>query len=114
MTHGPCSANNPKSLYMIRRTPSSPLECSKKFPKPFCESIVIVEDGYLQYRRRNDGRTFTKPKPGALGQVVVCDNSWVVPYNLYLLQKFRYHINVEICATVYVIKYIHKYIYKGS
>jgi hypothetical protein len=38
----------------------------------------------------------------------------VVLYNLYLIWKYKAHINVEICGTIRVIKYIYKYIYKGS
>jgi len=41
------------------------------------------------------------------------DNSWVVPYNPYLLCKFNCHINVEICSDIKVVKYIYKYICKG-
>lgn len=36
------------------------------------------------------------------------DNSWVVPYNPYLLSKFNCHIHVEICADIKVVKYICK------
>jgi len=42
------------------------------------------------------------------------DNRWVFPYNSYLSWKFKAHINVQVCASVHAIKYIHKYIYKGS
>ena len=31
----------------------------------------------------------------------------------FLLKYFQAHINVEICASVQSVKYIHKYIYKG-
>lgn len=41
-------------------------------------------------------------------------NQWVVPHNRYLSRRYRAHINVECCASVKVIKYIHKYVYKGS
>jgi hypothetical protein len=37
----------------------------------------------------------------------------VVPHSPYLLAKYNCHINVEVCASVKAIKYIHKYIYKG-
>jgi len=38
----------------------------------------------------------------------------LVPYNPYLSRKYHAHINVEICSSVRAIKYIHKYIYKGT
>lgn len=41
------------------------------------------------------------------------DNSWVVPYNPYLLCKFDCHLNVEICSDIKVVNYIYKYICKG-
>ncbi|KAG2715347.1 hypothetical protein I3760_03G071900 [Carya illinoinensis] len=41
------------------------------------------------------------------------DNRWVVPYNPYLLATFDCHINVEICSTIKVVKYLYKYVYKG-
>jgi hypothetical protein len=36
-----------------------------------------------------------------------------VPYNPYLIRRYKAYINVEICITVQAVKYIHKYIYKG-
>ncbi|KAK3492687.1 uncharacterized protein B0T23DRAFT_316431, partial [Neurospora hispaniola] len=41
------------------------------------------------------------------------NNRVVVPYNLYLVLKYKYYINVEVCSIVNTIKYIYKYIYKG-
>ncbi|OWY98748.1 Helitron helicase [Phytophthora megakarya] len=41
-------------------------------------------------------------------------NKWIVPYNPYLSQKYNCHINVEVCATNKAVKYIYKYVYKGS
>ena len=40
-------------------------------------------------------------------------NQDVVPYNAYLLKRFRSHINVEKIADIRAVKYIYKYIYKG-
>jgi hypothetical protein len=37
----------------------------------------------------------------------------VVPYNPYLLQKYRAHINVELCVGIEAIKYIGGYMTKG-
>lgn len=42
------------------------------------------------------------------------DNHWVVPYNPYLTRHFKAHINIEVCSSAQAIKYIYKYIYKGS
>lgn len=42
------------------------------------------------------------------------DNSWIVPYNPYLSKNYKAHINVECCQGVAAIKYINKYVYKGS
>ncbi|GMF24254.1 unnamed protein product [Phytophthora fragariaefolia] len=41
-------------------------------------------------------------------------NQWVVPYNAYFCQKYDCHINVEVCTTIGAIKYLYKYVYKGS
>jgi hypothetical protein len=114
MLHGPCGDDNPHTPCMVRQYPHGPLACSKRFPKPFTERTMINEDGYPEYCRRDNGQTFTVRKPGFPGQEVVRDNRWVVPYNPYLLRKFHSHINVEVCATVQAVKYIHKYVYKGT
>ena len=115
MSYGPYGLNNnPKAPYIVRKTPAALLVYQKRFPKAFAATTIIRKDGYPEYRRRNDGRTFTVRKPGFPGQEVVRNNRWVVPYNPYLLQKFRSHINIEICVSVQAIKYIHKYVYKGT
>ena len=86
MSYGPCGLNdNPKAPCMVRKTPAAPLACQKRFPKAFAATTIICEDGYPEYRRRDDGRTFTVRKPGFPDQEVVRDNRWVVPYNPYLL-----------------------------
>ena len=36
-----------------------------------------------------------------------------MPYNPFLIRYFEAHINVEICASVKSVKYLHKYVYKG-
>jgi hypothetical protein len=114
MCHGPCGVDYPNSPCMVRKTPTAPLKCQKRFPKAFTATTIVREDGYPEYRRRDNGRTFTVRKPGFPDREVVRDNRWVVPYNPYLLQRFRSHINVEVCASVQSIKYIHKYVYKGT
>ena len=41
------------------------------------------------------------------------DNQFAAPYNHALALCYRCHINVEVCATVRSVKYLHKYMYKG-
>jgi hypothetical protein len=97
----------------------------KTHPKEFTEETIFGEDGYPAYARPDNGCTFTDRHGN------IHDNRDIVPYNPYLSAKygetqfFAYffkipdcintdcHINVEICASVKAIKYIHKYIYKG-
>ena len=67
----------------------------------------MYEDRYPVYRRRRNGRVYIVRG----GKQV--DNRDVVPYNLYLSKMFNCHINVEVCAGIRCVKYIHKYIYKG-
>jgi hypothetical protein len=118
MSHGPCGPDYKKAPCMqvpVRKEPclfaNDQPRCMKRYPKAWCETTIVGEDGYPRYRRRNDGRTFTSIHKG---KEFVRNNSWVVPYNPFLTMKFRAHINVEICATVSAIKYIGKYIYKGA
>jgi hypothetical protein len=43
----------------------------------------------------------------------VLDNRWVVPYNPYLLMRYNWHISIEVCSSIKVVKHLFKYIYKG-
>jgi hypothetical protein len=98
--HGPCGNLNPKSGCMQDKF------CTKNYPRDFLNETVTDENGYPRYRRRNTGTYLIRNKN--------IDNRWVVPYNPFLSTKYNCHINVEICSTIKAIKYIHKYIYKGS
>jgi len=42
------------------------------------------------------------------------DNRWIVPYSPILSKTFKAHINDESCHSVKSIKYIYKYVTKGS
>ncbi|GMF62025.1 unnamed protein product [Phytophthora fragariaefolia] len=87
-------------------------KCTKGFPKPLLEVTQANLDGFPLYRRR-------RREPGVLifkdrqydNETV---NQWVGPYNAYLCQKYDCHINVEVCTTIGAIKYLYKYVYKGS
>ena len=100
MIHGPCGTNNPSSPCM------NDGYCQKNFPKEYKDETFMNTNGYPEYRRRNNGTTIQ------VGRHSV-DNRYVVPFNVYLLKKYRAHINVEICSSVESIKYIFKYVYKG-
>ncbi|XP_035837612.1 uncharacterized protein LOC110893035 [Helianthus annuus] len=81
-------------------------KCMKHFPKPFYRETTIDEDGYPVYRRRDTKIFFKKGK-------TKLDNRFVVPYNRYLLLKYKSHINVEWCNQSRAIKYLFKYLNKG-
>ena len=55
--------------------------------------------------------TFIKKK--AKNKKEVFDNSRVVPHNIFLLMKYRCHMNVEVCNSISAVKYLYKYVYKG-
>lgn len=104
MVHGSCGAFNHNSPCMIEG------RCSKKFPKQFQSNTSSGDDGYPKYRRlspEEGGKTCTI-------QNHEIDNRWNVPYNKLLLKIFGGHINVELCSSVKSIKYVTKYINKGS
>ncbi|XP_028968407.1 uncharacterized protein LOC100900896 [Galendromus occidentalis] len=97
MFHGPCGDLNPRCVCMVNG------KCSKRYPKRLIPSTITGNDGYPQYRRRSveDG-------------VTILDNTWIVPYSPLLSKTFKAHINVEYCNSVKSIKYICKYVNKGS
>lgn len=102
MIHGPCGKQN-------KGSPCMDIDkevCTKRFPKEFSER-TIVTSGYPKYRRRQDYKiiNFSGKK--------WADNTYVIPYNPYLLLRFNCHINIEVCSTVLCVKYLFKYCYKG-
>ncbi|QQP49076.1 ATP-dependent DNA helicase, partial [Caligus rogercresseyi] len=104
MVHGPCGDLNRNSNCMEKG------KCTKRFPRQMLQATQTGEDGYPLYRRRTpeDGG-FTARKKG-----LQLDNRWVVPHSPLLCKLFMSHINVEFCNSVKAIKYICKYINKGS
>jgi hypothetical protein len=109
MIHGP----------FCNRNPISPCnkegKCTKRYPRQLLKETQTGEDGYPQYRRRSPedgGQVFSRRMPD--GSELAVDNSWVVPYCPLLSRIFHAHINVEYCNSIKSIKYVCKYVMKGS
>jgi len=111
MVHGPCGKYNAKSPCCDAEG-----ECSKHFPYDLQSKTQMTGEGYPNYRRRgvHEGGHVYKYQKSKNVDPIILDNGWVVPYNPFLLKLFEAHINVEICSTVKAVKYLHKYVFKGS
>ena len=104
MIHGPCGPDKLNAPCTING------KCSKGYPRSFLTHTVTGLDGYPLYRRRS-------VKQGGKSVTIAnkqIENNFVVPYNPTLSRMFDAHINVEYCASIKSIKYICKYINKGS
>ncbi|XP_019240003.1 PREDICTED: uncharacterized protein LOC109219999 [Nicotiana attenuata] len=101
MMHGPCGEHNHHCPCMKQG------KCTKHFPKKFNDRTTFDADGFPIYKRRNTGTQVKK-------NGVLLDNRYVVPYNKNLIVKFGAHINVELCNYSRSVKYLFKYVNKGS
>lgn len=112
MIHGPCGLINTQSPCMKNG------KCSKNHPKQLIAETQTSEDGYPKYRRRapsDGGESYDMNiKINGKSEKIIVDNSWVVPHSPLLCRMFDSHINVEFCNSVKSIKYILKYVYKGT
>uniref|UniRef100_A0A803NJP1 ATP-dependent DNA helicase n=1 Tax=Cannabis sativa TaxID=3483 RepID=A0A803NJP1_CANSA len=101
MIHGPCGKLNTKSPCMMKD------KCTKHFLKKFNDKTTIDTDSFPIYKRRDTGIRVEKKN-------ILLDNRYVVPYHRNLIVKFDAHINVELCNYSRSIKYLFKYVHKGS
>jgi hypothetical protein len=108
MIHGLCGTLNQNASCMVDG------KCSKCYPRTLMSETIIGNDDYPLYRQwslADNGRsTIVKINQ----QDIEIDNRWIVPYLPILSKTFKAHINVESCHSVKSIKYIYKYVTKGS
>ncbi|XP_076916723.1 uncharacterized protein LOC143576541 [Bidens hawaiensis] len=101
MIHGPCGLARPNAPCMDGGV------CSKGFPKRYQASTTFDKNGYIKYKRSAYGFSVKKND-------IEVDNAYIVPYNRTLSLLFNAHINVEYCGWNMMIKYLFKYVSKGS
>ncbi|XP_050338078.1 uncharacterized protein LOC126764437 [Bactrocera neohumeralis] len=108
MIHGPYGVLNINSPCMIDG------KSSKRYPRALTSDTITGNDGYPLYRRRSTEDNGQSVMMNIRHQEIIVDNRWVVPYSQLLSKIFQSHINVEYCNSVKSIKYICKYVNKGS
>ncbi|KAG2996333.1 hypothetical protein PC121_g20738 [Phytophthora cactorum] len=106
MIHGPCGAAHLNAVCMKDG------KCTKGFPKPLSEVTKGNVAGYPVYRRRRREAGVVLINGKEYDSETI--NQWMVPYNPYLSQEYNCHINVEVCTAITPVKYLYKYVYKGS
>ena len=108
MIHGPCGRKFRKNFPCWDKDRNC---CSKFYPRPANVTTHVDGNGFVQYYRdyRNKGFITT-----IRGQNIEVHDGWVVPYNPALLLKYEAHINLELCSTRRILKYLFKYLMKGS
>lgn len=108
MIHGPCGTLNQNSPCMMDG------KCSKRYPRTLISETITGNDGYPLYRRRSTADNGRSSIIKLNQQDIEIDNRWIVPYSPILSKTFKAHINVKSCHSVKSIKYICKYVTKGS
>ncbi|GBP93561.1 hypothetical protein EVAR_90127_1 [Eumeta japonica] len=102
------------SVEWQKRAPCMKTVFAQKYPRRLVNETQTGEDGYPVYRRRDAANGGLSASLNIRGRNFTIDNSWIVPYSPLLCRTFNAHINVEYCHSVQAIKYICKYINKGS
>ena len=111
MLYRPCGEHNSTAPCIVIQPSGCFLVCLKKFSKQYCPATVVYKDSYLEYQRRNTSCTLNVK---CCSCTVRLNNCQVVLYNPQFLCKYSAYINVKVCSTIHAIKYIYKYIYKGT
>lgn len=84
-------------------------KCGGNFPFDYAEATVMGDERGKAKMRRRRGSSWTAQAGGRR-----VTNEWVVPYNASLLLRYECHLNVEVVTAAYAIKYLFKYLFKGS
>ena len=108
MVHGPCDTRPKLSCRSNSdgtNRSGSDGTCCRKYPKPLTSCTRVLSDGFPEYRRRGLFHSHD-------GDRQISD-SWIVPYNPYLLERYCCHINCEVAGHVRSCKYIYKYCFKA-
>ncbi|GBN76206.1 hypothetical protein AVEN_195712-1 [Araneus ventricosus] len=108
MVHGPCGSLNPHSQFIKDGI------CTKQYPRPFLKETQTGQGGYPLFRHRSSEDGGVTANISFRRLEVSVDNTWVVPYSPLLTKILNAHINVEYCNSVKSIKYVCKYVSKGS
>lgn len=91
------------------------VKCTKNYLLSSVQENKTGEDGYPLYRRRKPRHSrFTSKIKMRNGQEFTIDSQQNVPYYPFLTKNFKAYINVEFCNSFKFIKYVWKYVNKGS
>jgi hypothetical protein len=88
--------------------------CKYHYPQKYESQTIIEEDNYARYRRRSPEEGGNQYIKYINNMKHIITNADVVPYSPWLIKKYDCHINVEYVHSVKSIKYVFKYIMKGS
>ncbi|XP_046405004.1 uncharacterized protein LOC124170300 [Ischnura elegans] len=103
MIHGPCGIEHPNAPCMDKDTG----KCSKRFPRAENDVTNADRRGFILYRRPCEESVRIRRNR-------VITDKWIVPYNPAVLLMLECHCNLEVSTSQRVIKYLFKYIIKGS